>query len=159
MIEQLLDLFVKNGLRPLNWMPEARELEQSVNSSELSALVLLDYYEELTMSELAEHLGAPLSTITSLAKRLVRKGLIARNQSERDQRIILVRLTSEGKQLASQAKTILESSLERVQSALTADELEQFVTLALKVGRALQQNSKEEKVRPAKSLHKIQIED
>nr|WP_225445748.1 MarR family transcriptional regulator [Paenibacillus arenosi] len=140
-------------------MPEARELEQSVNSSELSALVLLDYYEELTMSELAEHLGAPLSTITSLAKRLVRKGLIARNQSERDQRIILVRLTSEGKQLASQAKTILESSLERVQSALTADELEQFVTLALKVGRALQQNSKEEKVRPAKSLHKIQIED
>ncbi|MCR8842129.1 MarR family transcriptional regulator [Paenibacillus sp. SC116] len=159
MIEQLLDLFVKNGLRPLNWMPEARELEQSVNSSELSALVLLDYYEELTMSELAEHLGAPLSTITSLAKRLVRKELIDRKQSDRDQRIILVRLTSDGRQLAAQAKGILESSLVRVQDTLTAEELQQFIALALKVGRALQQGDKEEKAMPAKSLHKIQIED
>ncbi|MFD0589038.1 MarR family winged helix-turn-helix transcriptional regulator [Paenibacillus sp. GCM10027627] len=158
-MEQMLELFVKNGLRPFHVFPEARELEKSMNSSEVSALVLLHFYGDLTMSEWAELLGAPLSTVTSLSKRLVRKGMIDRRQSEQDQRIIRVRLTAEGKELAAQVKAVMESTIARVQKALTDEELAQFVTLAVKVGKAIQQDGKTEKGKPSKALRTIQIED
>ena len=81
-------------------------------------------------------LGAPLSTVTSLVKRLVRKGLINRAHSDKDQRIILVQLTEEGKELALQARAIMENMFLRVQAALSNDELQQFLTLVVKVGKA-----------------------
>jgi len=158
-MEQMLELFLKNGLRPLSLFSETGGLEKEVNRSELSALLILHFRSEMTTSMLATELGAPLSTITSLAKRLVRKGLIERNHSTKDQRIILIRLTAKGKQLALQAKAIMENIFSRVQTILSTDELEQFLSLALKIGRALQKNESKETVIEDQKLRKITIDD
>ncbi|MEF3302054.1 MarR family winged helix-turn-helix transcriptional regulator [Paenibacillus sp. GYB003] len=161
-MEQLFELFVRNGLRPLSLLEEATELERQMNRSELAALLTIQYREELTMSELAAELGAPLSTVTSLAKRLVRKGWVERNRSADDQRVFLVRLTAEGGELAIRARTTMNRLFERVQAALTAEELQQFLSLAIKVMKALQ-TGKESKTREAggkaKRLSRIAIED
>jgi DNA-binding MarR family transcriptional regulator len=158
-LDQMLELFLQNGLRPLSLLSETAELEREVNRSELTALLVMHFQGELTMSALAAELGAPLSTVTSLVKRLVRKGLINRNQSTKDQRIMLVDLTSEGKQLALQARTIMEDMFGRVQAALNQDELQQFLTLALKVGKALQGKGSKEIATKEQQLRKIQIDD
>jgi DNA-binding MarR family transcriptional regulator len=158
-MEQMLELFLKHGLRPLSLFSETKGLEKEVTRSELSALLILHFRNEMTMSNLSTDLGAPLSTITSLTKRLVRKGLIERNQSTKDQRIILIRLTAKGKQLALQAKAIMENIFSRVQATLSTDELEQFLALALKIGRALQNNESKETVIEDQKLRKITIDD
>ncbi|WP_141431080.1 MarR family winged helix-turn-helix transcriptional regulator [Bacillus sp. 03113] len=161
-MEQFFELFLKNGLRPLSLFSESVNLEKQVNRSELSALLMLHFHGEMTMSELASDLGAPLSTITSLAKRLVRKGLVERNQSDKDQRVILIRLTEKGREFALQAREIMENILARVESVLSDEELQQFLTLAVKVAKALQDEEASKAVKSRtqqNSLRKIEIDD
>lgn len=138
-MEQLIDLLLKNGIKPFSYFPKAVELEKKISHTDLSALVILLLKEHLTMSELASDLGAPLSTTTSMAKRLEKKGWIKRTSSPKDQRVIIVYLTEEGKELARQANEIMEQAMRRIQNALTEEELEQFVTLLLKVAKTMQQ--------------------
>ncbi|MUT67433.1 MarR family transcriptional regulator [Paenibacillus sp. NEAU-GSW1] len=157
-MEQILEFFLKSGLKPLSLIPETSGLEREVNRSELSALIVLSFRGEMAMSALASELGAPLSTITSLAKRLVRKGLIERKQSNDDQRVILVTLTDKGNLLAQQARSVVESVITRVQKALSPEELNQFVTLALKVGKALQQKNVESAINKERKFRNIPIE-
>lgn len=158
-LDQMLELFLQNGLRPLSLLSETANFEQEVNRSDLSALLVLHFRGEMSTSVLATELGAPLSTVTSLVKRLVRKGLINRAHSDKDQRIILVQLTAEGKELALQARAIMENMFLRVQSALSSDELQQFLTLVVKVGKALQGNEKKENGTQDAKLRKIAIDD
>ncbi|MGG3575240.1 MarR family transcriptional regulator [Bacillus gobiensis] len=112
------------------------------------------------MSELASDLGAPLSKITSLAKRLVKKGLVERNQSDKDQRVILIRLTEKGQEFVLQARGIMENMLARVESVLSDEELQQFLTLAVKVAKALQDEQTNEVVKGGVQQNSIrQIEN
>lgn len=160
MMEEMLDLFLNNGLRPLSYLSETAELDRKVNRSELTALLLLQFRGQLTMSALASRLGIPLSTTTSLVKRLVQKGVATRNQSAQDQRIMFVELTDEGRQLALQARGIMENMLTRVQAALSQEELAQFLKLAVKVGKALQQSGEQQaEGRTQSELRKIEIDD
>ncbi|MDQ0860987.1 MarR family winged helix-turn-helix transcriptional regulator [Bacillus sp. V2I10] len=160
-MEQLLDLLLKNGIKPLSYLPKAAELEKKIPRTDLSALVLLLLREQLTMSELASDLGAPLSTITSMAKRLEKKGWIERKSSPNDQRVIFVSLTKEGKELAKQANELIEEVLRRIQATLTEQELEQFLYLVIKVVKSLQ--SSEEGTSSAKEkkplIRKISIDE
>lgn len=158
-MEQLFDFFLKHGLRPLSLFSEVAELEKIVNRSELAALLMLQFHDEMAMSELATYLGVPLSTMTSLSKRLVHKKLIERKKSDKDQRIILIRLSVEGQKLAHQAKKIINNILVRVKVAFSDDELQQFLTLALKAVKAMQQ--KEGKLAETQNhqLRNIPIED
>jgi len=158
-MEQLLEFLFKSGLRPLSILFETDHLERKVTRSELAALLMLHFHGEMAMSALAAELGAPLSTMTSLVKRLVRKGLVERNRSEMDQRVILVRLTEEGEELALQAKATMEKGFSRVQAALSADELQQLISLAVKVIKTLQQKDSPETGKPNQALRKIPIDD
>ena len=104
MLDQMLELFLQNGLRPLSLLSETAKFEQEVNRSDLSALLVLPFVAKCQLPCLLQSLGAPLSTVTSLVKRLERKGLINRAHSDHDQRIILVRLTEEGKGISRAGK-------------------------------------------------------
>jgi DNA-binding MarR family transcriptional regulator len=137
-MDELFELLVKHGLKPLTLVPEWEGLEQRLNRSELAAVVMLHHHGEMTTSELAASLGVPLSTMTSLSKRLVAKKLFQRLQSEQDQRIILLRLTEEGTELAQAARALLNQSLSRIGEALTQEELQQLIRLVLKAAKALQ---------------------
>ncbi|MCL6445118.1 MAG: MarR family transcriptional regulator [Alicyclobacillus sp.] len=158
-MEQILELFLKNRLRPLSLLPEMAGLERKVNRSEIAVLLMLHFRGEMTMSALASELGAPLSTMTSLAQRLVRKGLIERYPSDKDQRIILVQLTEEGMRIVSQARAIIEKAFARVQAALSDNELKQFLSLAVKIGKAIQGQEMEGTVAPSSKIRNIPIDD
>lgn len=160
-MEHLVDLLLKNGIKPFSYFPKAVELEKKISHTDLSALVFLLLKEQLTMSELASDLGAPLSTITSMAKRLEKKGWIQRTSSPKDQRVIIVYLTEEGKNLARQANEIMNQALKRVETALTEQELEQFVYLVLKVVKSLQQAEDEHNtsIKKKPTIRKISIDE
>jgi DNA-binding MarR family transcriptional regulator len=157
-MQQLFELFFKNGLRPLSIVPDTTQLELQLTSSDFSTLLLLKFHGRLTMSEMAEYLGAPLSTVTSIAKRLVRKGYIYREKSQQDQRIIVNRLTEDGELIAEEALQIMNTMFKKIEQALTAEELQQFIHLGLKVAKALQRKPDEADGLKAPISRTIEIE-
>lgn len=158
-MQQLYDLFIKTGMRPFAFMSDTLQIEQKVTRSDLSTLLILLIRGDLTMSELAAEMGAPLSTMTSIAKRLERKGYIARATSAEDQRVKLVTLTQEGSRLAKESEQYMLAMLGRLESAFTQEELEQFTTLLFKAAKVFHDEGpikpKETKTVPKK----IQIEE
>ncbi|WP_373232405.1 MarR family winged helix-turn-helix transcriptional regulator [Cohnella sp.] len=135
---QLYDLFLKTGLRPFAFLSDTLQLEQNVTRSDMSTLLILLFRGDLTMSELAAEMGAPLSSMTSIAKRLERKGYIARATSVQDQRVKLVTLTQEGRQIAKEWEQIMLGMLGRLEAVFTPEEMEQFTMLLLKAARVFQ---------------------
>jgi DNA-binding MarR family transcriptional regulator len=73
--------------------------ELEISREEIRAMLLLDSGERLTMSHLAESLGVPLSTATHTVDRLVAKGLVERNRSEEDRRVVEVQMSQYGRTL------------------------------------------------------------
>ncbi|MDR6226253.1 MarR family winged helix-turn-helix transcriptional regulator [Desmospora profundinema] len=158
-MEQLMEFFLKNGLRPLQLDAQLEELEQKLTHSELTTLLFLDRYGELSMSELAAQLGAPLSTCTSIIHRLQKRKLIHRERDAKDRRIYLVKLTADGEGMVQKAKEQINAMFERVQAALTPEELQQFMFLTLKVAKAIQNEPKQIKQHKKAEVRRIQIED
>ncbi|WP_028610012.1 MarR family winged helix-turn-helix transcriptional regulator [Paenibacillus harenae] len=158
-MHQLYELFLKTGLRPFAFATDMLQLEQKVTRSDLSTLLILLIRGDLTMTELADEMGAPLSSMTSIAKRLERKGYIARATSAKDQRVKIVMLTQEGLQLAKEWERIMLAMLSKLESAFTSEEMEQFTLLSFKAFKVFQDEEpvkqQETKNRPVK----IRIEE
>ncbi len=160
-MEQIFELLLRNGLRPLRFIPELDGVELHASRSEIAVLLVLSLRGARPMTELAKELGAPLSTMTSLTKRLVQKGFIERKKSPEDQRMILVELTARGRELVMRIQARVERVFSRVQAAFTAEELTQLLSLAMKLIRVFQQESGEgsDSFKSGGGLRTIKIED
>src|SRR6516162_8897815 len=115
-MDRLLDLIFTGGLRRPLFHPDVLALERQLPRSELVALLLLQRHGERTMSELAEVLGAPLSTASG----------------------IVVRLTRKGETAAGKLREQVDGLLRRVAGALTEEELAQLLALLAKAWAAFQ---------------------
>lgn len=71
-----------------------------VTPAQMNALVVLYEPKNLPMGELAEQLGLTESAATRLVDRLLRMNLVRRDRDEVDRRVVRVRLSSYGRQLA-----------------------------------------------------------
>ena len=87
----------------------------------------------VTMGELSEALGTPLSTATRIADRLTEGGYVERLTDPADHRVVRIALTNKGERLY---KTIQDFAKQRVDAALshfTIQERSELVTLLRKV--------------------------
>ena len=66
---------------------------------DVRALIWLGRRERCLMTEFAEGVGVPLSTATHLADRMVEKGVVVRERSEQDRRVVQIGLSDSGKKL------------------------------------------------------------
>ena len=137
-MDRLLDLILTGGLRPPLFHPDVLALDRQLPRSELLALLLLQRHGERTMSELAEALGAPLSTASGIGERLARRGLVQRHRKPEDRRVVVVRLTRKGETAAGKLRKQIEGLLQRVAGALTEEEQAQLLSLVAKVWATFQ---------------------
>jgi DNA-binding MarR family transcriptional regulator len=137
-MDRLLDLMFTGGLRPPLFHPDVLALERQLPRSELVALLLLQRHGKRTMSELAEVLGAPLSTASGIGERLARRGLVQRQRQPEDRRVVVVRLTRKGATAASKLREQVDGLMRRVAGALTEEELAQLLALMAKAWAAFQ---------------------
>lgn len=138
-MEQLVELILSGQIRLPQVSPELLALDRDLPKTDLLALLMLHRRGEATMSELAGDLNAPLSTATGIGARLTRKGLIERQRSEVDRRVIVNRLTDSGKALAVRVQGHIDVVMRRLTTALTPEELTILLTLVQKVMRAFQE--------------------
>jgi DNA-binding MarR family transcriptional regulator len=137
-MERLLDLILTGGLRPPLFHPDVLVLDRQLPRSEMLALLLLQRHGQRTMSELAELLGVPLSTVSGIGERLARRRLVYRERAAEDRRVVVVQLSSKGETAACKLREQIDGLLRRVVAALTEEELGQLLTLLTKVSAAFQ---------------------
>jgi DNA-binding MarR family transcriptional regulator len=158
-MDPLLDLLLSSGLRPPLFHPDLLALDRELPRSEVLALLLLQRRGEVTMSELAEDLGAPLSTATGIGTRLARRGLVERQRQPHDRRVIRVGLTRKGQATARKVRAHVDALLGRVQAALSAEEIAQLIGLVTKVARAFHAPAPPAPDAPAGGSRQIPIEE
>jgi DNA-binding MarR family transcriptional regulator len=156
-MERLLDLVLTGGLRLPLFHPDVLALDRQLPRSETLALVLLQRHGERTMSELAELLGAPLSTASGIGERLARRGLVQRHRKPEDRRVVVVRLTRKGVTAAGKFREQIEGILRRAAGALTEEEQTQLLALVAKVWAAFQVPAQE--TSPGTAFRSIPIEE
>jgi DNA-binding MarR family transcriptional regulator len=156
-MDRLLDLILTGGLRPPLFHPDVLALDRQLPRSELLALLLLQRHGERTMSELAEVLGAPLSTASGIGERLARRGLVQRQRRPEDRRVVVVRLTRKGETAAGKLREQVDGLLRRVAGALTEEEQAQLLALLAKVWAAFQVPPQE--TSPGTPFRSIPIEE
>src|SRR5215831_5814404 len=156
-MDRLLDLILTGGLRMPLFHPDVLALERQMPRSELVALLLLQRHGERTMSELAEVLGAPLSTASGIGERLARRGLVKRQRRPEDRRVVVVQLTRKGETAAGKLREHIDGLLQRVAGALTEDELAQLFALLTKAWAAFQAPPRE--TSPGAAFRSIPIEE
>lgn len=101
---------------------------------QLSVAKILEDLGDLSLSELSEKINAQNSTVTGIVDRMEREGLVERKRSSDDRRVVHIRLTRKGHELARALNfepfEIFRSAFER---ALSREELGQLLTLLDKI--------------------------
>lgn len=67
---------------------------------QLTVIKILEEIGDLSLSGLSSRIKAKNSTVTGIIDRMEREGLVVRERSETDRRIVLIRLTPKGHELA-----------------------------------------------------------
>jgi DNA-binding MarR family transcriptional regulator len=96
--------------------------EQVVTPVQYRALVLFAAYGPMNVGNLAEELGVHQSTATRLCDRLVAKDLVARAESPRSRREVVVSLTGAGFALIEAATARRRAELDTVLRRLTPEQ-------------------------------------
>jgi DNA-binding MarR family transcriptional regulator len=79
--------------------------------------------EEPSLSDLADHLGLTLASVSTLVDGLVKKDLIVRSQSLTDRRRLMLTLTKQGESIYDIARQGTHAHLSNLLSRLSRDEL------------------------------------
>jgi DNA-binding MarR family transcriptional regulator len=82
---------------------------------------------------IARTVGAPMSTISSALDRLEQSGLVNRNRTGADRRVVIVELTSRGRRLADRLRDAHVLNCRAMLHRLSPEEREQFLRLAGKI--------------------------
>ncbi|MDQ3035048.1 MAG: MarR family transcriptional regulator [Myxococcota bacterium] len=92
---------------------------------QITALKILEAVGEISLSELSERMSARNSTITGIVDRMERDGLVVRERSEQDRRVVKIRATAKGAQIASGVPvTAMELFASALRSLSAADRAE-----------------------------------
>jgi DNA-binding MarR family transcriptional regulator len=109
---------------------------------EITLIETLGRYGSMIMSELADHARLSLSTATGLIDALVAKGLVKRERSEEDRRIVRVQLTAMGRENYEQALEVRLGMVRGMLGALNKEEQELLVSLFRKIADRIQRERK-----------------
>src|SRR3954471_16465408 len=69
---------------------------------QLTVVKILEQIGDLSLSELSERIRAQNSTVTGIIDRMEREGLVVRERSTTDRRVVHIRLSEKGQKLARQ---------------------------------------------------------
>jgi DNA-binding MarR family transcriptional regulator len=66
--------------------------------------------EGMPVGEIAKAISLSQATVTGILERMVKRGLVSRQRSDRDKRQVLIRLTPAGEQILAQAPPLMQAS-------------------------------------------------
>lgn len=119
--------------------------QHGLTGPQVTALKILESLGELSLSELSARMSAKNSTITGLVDRMEQGGLVRRERSEHDRRVVHIRATDKGQAIAA---AIPVTAMEMFGSALRSlsgrDRAELMRILSLLAARVREAVEREE---------------
>ena len=110
--------------------------------SDYAVLEVLLHKGALPVNAIGEKVLLTSGSMTTAVQRLEKKGLVCRERSESDARVVLVNLTIKGMNLIQEAFTAHAEDLDELFIEFSDDERVQFVPLMRKLGLSSQKLSK-----------------
>ena len=110
--------------------------------SDYAVLEVLLHKGALPVNAIGEKVLLTSGSMTTAVQRLEKKGLVVRERSEGDARVVLVHLTNEGMSLIQEAFTVHAEDLDELFIEFSEDERIQFAGLMRKLAQRSQQLSK-----------------
>jgi len=107
---------------------------------QLTVVKMLEQIGDLSLSELSERIRAQNSTVTGIIDRMEREGLVTRERSREDRRVVFIRLTNKGKKLAEDVPVEPWEIFRNALESLTASETRDLVKILGKVARRVREN-------------------
>lgn len=98
-----------------------------INQTQTNILMLVSENSEKSMSEISAITGLEKSSFTRSVDSLVRSGLITRNPSDSDRRIVRLYLTNKGGRAAKLIKNDFNNYLETLIAGFSEDEKKEFM--------------------------------
>ena len=154
----VLDLIFDN-LKKFFYPQEWISLDLEFSKSELFAMLLVDKQGEMMMSEIADNIGISMSTASGIIERLVKNGYVNRDRSETDRRIVVVRLTEQGKRLIAQLKCTVFEYIRSIDESLEDEERQLLLKIFTKILDVLdKKRPRPPEADSASQLKRIEIE-
>jgi len=129
---EIIDLLLDN-LKKIAFPEEWLDIDLSLSKQELFAMMLMNRYGEIIMSQVADYVNISMSTATGIIDRLVKNGYCDRRRSESDRRIVVISLTDKAKKIIDEIKTIGQGYFDRIMQALSLEEQQAFTSIILKI--------------------------
>ena len=108
-----------------------------VNEKELMILGFVGDNKSVKMSEIADYLNAPLSTLTSIADKLVANKFLVRHNSDEDRRVVKVALSEKGLESYKAFLTRKKAVTKKVLSKFTENEQSTLINNINKLAAAI----------------------
>lgn len=102
---------------------------------QLTVVKLLEAFGDLSLSELSDKIRAQNSTVTGIIDRMERENLVLRERSKEDRRVVYIKLTTKGRELAGEIPVepmeVFKSALE----TLSSQEMKDLLRIMTKVAK------------------------
>jgi len=120
---------------------ESRRLTKGMASQfgltgpQLTVIKLLESFDDLSLSSLSERIRAQNSTVTGIIDRMEREGLVRRERSTSDRRVVHIRLSDKGAKLAKQIQVEPMEIFRGALCALSKEDLRDLLRISTKLGK------------------------
>ncbi len=127
--ERLMPLFHRNIVRLDHCCVE----EMALTPHQFMVLKTIADTNDCIMSDLSNKLGVTMGNMTGLVDRLIKEGHVTREHDSDDRRVVKVKLTSKGKDIAAKVGKIKKALLQDILKKLTEKEIEIMIKLIEKI--------------------------
>jgi DNA-binding MarR family transcriptional regulator len=103
--------------------------EVGLTGPQLTVIKLLETFGDLSLSNLSERIRAQNSTVTGIIDRMEREGLVSRERSASDRRVVFIRLSDKGRRLAQKIEVEPMQLFTQALADLSAADLKDFVRI------------------------------
>ncbi len=107
----------------------------NLTSPQLTVIKILETFGDLSLTELSERIRAQNSTVTGIIDRMEREGLVVRERSKEDRRVVYIRLTPKGAQLAREIPVEPMEILRQAIMSLSKDEGRELLKISTKLAK------------------------
>lgn len=107
--------------------------EVGLTGPQLTVLKLLETFQDLSLSSLSERIRAQNSTVTGIIDRMEREGLVGRERSKTDRRVVYIKLTEKGAKLAREIRVEPLEIFRGALQSLTHSDLRDLLRILMKL--------------------------
>lgn len=136
-----LDIMMEHFIRLMH-QELVGTLEEGVTGQQFTVMKIIHDRGRVTVTELADCLYVSLSAVTALVDRLCRAGMVLRQRSEEDRRVVWLELTAKGQETVAICLEGRQRVLERYFGQLSEHELLQLIAIYEKVLVLLQEEER-----------------